>query len=625
MKSTVILFLTMVWIFTISSSAQEYKNIDSLLAVYHNRPNDTTKIRIGTLVLQNLTYTNPEKAYKYAHQMVRISKEINYEHGVGLGYNQLGSYFLNKDELDSAQYYHQATLDVVTRSQNIGGILTANNRFAVLLARKNEFKEAEEYLKKSIELFENRDTIAVAREIDFKYIGSTFYELSEMNLRRGRYNLALKHGLRSLELYQERAGDPLFEADAYTLLGQIEMKMTNYEQSIIHFNQAYKVYEEFKDLLWACDALRHIGENMLLLHRADEAVEYLKNSIKIADENRFQLKEAAAHDLLGNAYITLNKFPEARESLNRSLEVYSEMDNPTEINKTYSSLGLLYNKMNQPEAAISHLEKAIVISDSLRSLADAAESYLRRSESFIQLRDYQAAYQDFSKYNELNDSIFNIRKSEQIEEMRAIFDIETKEQQIALQNQEISLLEQKAEIGNLQRLVMGIGLLLSIIGFYAIRQKMKRNRAEKQRVDAELAFKKKELTTHALHLAKKNEVLERVIQKARELKLSQNQGGYEQLIRTINFDKQDDKNWENFTQYFEQVHKDFSKNVKSLYPEVTKNELRFMALLKMNMSSKEIAIILNVSADGIKKARQRLRKKMGLNPKESLENTVMQI
>jgi len=58
---------------------------------------------------------------------------------------------------------------------------------------------------------------------------------------------------------------------------------------------------------------------------------------------------------------------------------------------------------------------------------------------------------------------------------------------------------------------------------------------------------------------------------------------------------------------------------------VTKNELRFMALLKMNMSSKEIATILNISPDGIKKARQRLRKKMSLTPDVSLENTVVGI
>ncbi len=186
------------------------------------------------------------------------------------------------------------------------------------------------------------------------------------------------------------------------------------------------------------------------------------------------------------------------------------------------------------------------------------------------------------------------------------------------------------KISNLQKLVLGGGLALSLlvvsIGFYGFRQKIKSNKLEKEKLDTELAFKKKELTTHAMHLAKKNEVLETVKQKAHELKIS-NTGdqGYQQLIQTINFDQQDDKNWRNFIHYFEQVHKDFSKTVKTKYPEITNNELRLMALLKMNLSSKEIANILNISIPGIKKARQRLRKKMQLSSTDSLENAVLSI
>ena len=162
---------------------------------------------------------------------------------------------------------------------------------------------------------------------------------------------------------------------------------------------------------------------------------------------------------------------------------------------------------------------------------------------------------------------------------------------------------------------------------------MKRNKIEKEKIDAELklkdselAFKKKELTTQALQLAKKNELLEGLKQKAAELKKSEGGGkAYQELIKTINFDQHDDKAWENFTRYFEAVHKDFEKDVVSKYPDISKNELRLMALIKMNLSSKEIANILNISSDGIKKARQRLRKKIGLSPEDSLETTVISI
>ena len=114
--------------------------------------------------------------------------------------------------------------------------------------------------------------------------------------------------------------------------------------------------------------------------------------------------------------------------------------------------------------------------------------------------------------------------------------------------------------------------------------------------------------------------------KAKEFKVSdKGQSGYQQLIQTINFDLQDDNNWDNFTKYFEQVHKDFNSNVKNKYTNVTSNELRLMALLKMNLTSKEIANILNISQDGIKKARQRLRKKLQLSPQDSLSDRILSI
>ena len=101
--------------------------------------------------------------------------------------------------------------------------------------------------------------------------------------------------------------------------------------------------------------------------------------------------------------------------------------------------------------------------------------------------------------------------------------------------------------------------------------------------------------------------------------------GYNQLIRSINFDLQDDNNWQNFSRYFEEVYKDFNRNVKTKYPQVTSNELRLLALLKMNLSSKEIANILNISPEGIKKARYRLRKKLGLTTEDSMQDLVLKL
>jgi hypothetical protein len=234
----------------------------------------------------------------------------------------------------------------------------------------------------------------------------------------------------------------------------------------------------------------------------------------------------------------------------------------------------------------------------------------------------------FKETKKINDSIFTTQRDKATQELKTIYETEKKEQEIILQEKEITVLEEKEKVSNLQKLLLGGGLGLSFIafgfGFYGFRQKIKRNKAEKAKLDTELEFKKKELTTHALHLAKKNEVLEDLKQKAEILKTESNtNNGYQQLIRAINFDLQDDKNWGNFTRYFEEVHQGFSTKAKQEFPSITANDLRLMALLKMNLTSKEIANILSISSEGIKKARYRLRKKLHLSTEDSLEDFVL--
>jgi len=322
----------------------------------------------------------------------------------------------------------------------------------------------------------------------------------------------------------------------------------------------------------------------------------------------------------------LENYKQAISHAQRSAELLEFTKNEAGILQNQNLIGNIYHLSGQSKKAVPYYDKVISVADSLGLKLLLSDSYSYRSDAYLGIKDYQRALEDYKKHSAVKDSIFNSEKSQQIEELRAIYDTEKKEQQIALQEKEITVLEQKAKVSTLQRILMGIGLLSALIVYYALRQKMKRNKLEKEKVDAELEFKKKELTTHALNLARKNETLENLKLKAQELKEKENAGaGYNQLIRSINFDLQDDNSWQNFSRYFEEVHKDFNSNIKTKYPEVTSNELRLLALLKMNLSSKEIANILNISPEGIKKARYRLRKKLDLTTEDSLQDLVLSL
>ena len=79
-----------------------------------------------------------------------------------------------------------------------------------------------------------------------------------------------------------------------------------------------------------------------------------------------------------------------------------------------------------------------------------------------------------------------------------------------------------------------------------------------------------------------------------------------------------DKDWDDFRIYFEQVHHRFFQELQARFKDLTAKELRLCALMKLNLSSKEIATILGISVNSVKMARYRMRKKIGVNSETDL-------
>lgn len=606
-----------------TTAAQTYRNVDSLITEYQNHVKDTAKVALASKIFQNLSFTDPEEAYRYAREIVSISEEIDHEVGVSLGYNNLSFYYLNKDQLDSALYYKKAALAIVKKLRKVRGILTVNMGLAVLYNKKNDFKKAEEYLRENISIFENRDSIPYATEDDFKYIGSTYHALADINVRKGQYKLALANQLRSLELYQERAKDPLYEADSYNAMGQTEMEMKNYDQSLAYLQQALQVYTDFGDVLWESDVLKLIGENLVLQNQPERAIAHLRRCIALARENGFQMTEANAHTILGDAYTQLKRYPEAVQSLNTALAVNDKMENPTDINKTYISLGATYNAMGQPQKALFYLDRAVTISDSIRELPQATKAYLERATSHKLLNNYELALSDSNTHSRLKDSLFSIKKSQQIEEMRIIFETEKKEAEIALQEEEIKTLTEKARADTLQKGIyaggMASALALSALLIYGFRQRMKKNRIAREKQETiykqEIEHKKKELTSQTLHLVQKNTFIMELMENLERIKNSPERfkAEFRRIIMLLKKENASDKDWEVFKTYFSQVHNDFDRKLKSIYTDITEKEIRLAAFLRMNLTTKEIAATLNVLPDSILKSKYRLKKKLGLD------------
>jgi len=85
-----------------------------------------------------------------------------------------------------------------------------------------------------------------------------------------------------------------------------------------------------------------------------------------------------------------------------------------------------------------------------------------------------------------------------------------------------------------------------------------------------------------------------------------------EIISIIKSDLRLDEDWNKFSLHFDKVHQDFIKKLKIKFPELSTKDHKLCAFLKMNLSTKEISPLLNISIRGVEISRYRLRKKLEL-------------
>ena len=150
-----------------------------------------------------------------------------------------------------------------------------------------------------------------------------------------------------------------------------------------------------------------------------------------------------------------------------------------------------------------------------------------------------------------------------------------------------------------------------------------------EKLQTEIDFKNSELATSAMHLVQKGELLTKIKTELNQmLKGIENEKAVNEIkkmIKVLSEDDKMDKDWEHFAQHFDKVHSDFVVGLKEKHATLTANELKLCAYLRMNLSTKEIAQLMNISVRGVEISRYRLRKKLNLTTETSLFDYLIQL
>ncbi|MFD2563115.1 tetratricopeptide repeat protein [Aquimarina rubra] len=599
---------------------QNDTKLDSLLSVYKNQPDGIPKIETLEALFYQETYTDPQKGENYARKAVSISEKINYELGRNIGLYHIGVSYILRQNADSAKFYYNQALVNFEKTDEPDNI-------AMVLDALGGIKKMEGAFTEAIQMKEKASNIYLEQE-DYLRYGISIGEIGSTYMEKGNYKIALQKSLEALKIIDTIQEQPWRKADILRNIGRTEHFRKNYKEAIGYFKEALRIYLETNDKLWEGYTYYDIGSALLELKEQDQARDYFNKSLDIGKSLDIPDMKANAYGSLAMIFTDNEQYTKAIEYVDITLKIHRKINSITNEIFSLREKGRILTEMGKYNEALTFLNLSVKKADSIEAIDLSKIAYESRSETYEQNNQMKKALEDRKQYQLLNDSIFNKTKSQQIEELKIIYETEKKEAAIALQKEEIKNLNQQVEISNLRKTLYAGGMISFIafsgLLFFGFRQRIKRNAIEREKQEEiykqEIEFKKKELTSQTLHLVQKSSFIQELKENLERIKNSPElfKVEFRRLVMLLKKESAEDKDWEVFKSYFADVHNNFDNKLKSIYSEISEKEIRLASFLRMNLTTKEIATMLNVLPDSVLKSKYRLKKKLNLDKETDL-------
>jgi tetratricopeptide (TPR) repeat protein/DNA-binding CsgD family transcriptional regulator len=439
-------------------------------------------------------------------------------------------------------------------------------------------------------------------------------------------------------------------------IGQLKTLMGDYKNALVYMEEALELDRQLGDETVIAVDLNIIGRIYESWGMFDKAVIYLEQALEINRRLNQEEQIAIRYNSLGLVYKGWGKYPIALDYFEKALAIDKKLRNPDKVALRQANIGSTYLEMGEPEKAIPFLEQGLVYfekngmpSYNATILNDLGRAYMLQKESanaeaaflrsiefsrkekmnvflknslenlsrlYRQTGQFPKAYDALSEAVRLRDSIFNIESQKKLAEFQTIYDLELKQQENEILRRDKELSEERHTVTILIFSTAGLflGMLLLALLFLLKSYKTKRLLAEKEneRLRQDLEQRNKELTYNAMCIIKNNETVARMVEVVEDaLRSGQNQDHLRNIVYQLQH-MESDNNWKDFEVHFIQTHKDFYDNLQKQFPELTPNEKKLCAFLRLNMSTKDIASITHQSVHSINVARTRLRKKLGI-------------
>ncbi|MFD0763423.1 tetratricopeptide repeat protein [Mucilaginibacter lutimaris] len=453
----------------------------------------------------------------------------------------------------------------------------------------------------------------------YQHRKANYYFLYKKNTEACRYYLLSEENFREVGFDKVPGMGNLFSetANFYYSLGEFENARQNLKQALKYNPEVSRT---------RINIFNTIGLTYRNDGQYEKALPYFNLALNMARNTKDTIWIGIATGNIGSVYFMQHQYAKAlpliREDYNTSLK-YDEKQN-----SAIAMLRLVRINVDQGK-----LKEAALQLDTINNTLDkCTEDVLGQKVLYYELRSIIAERND-----NVREAIQYRDRSDKLREIIAKRDNIAAIERIRLQwvtqksREEFNNLKKSSQIDTFKLTSVIVLLVLSLIiialiynrRIYKAQKEQQLLASEKRRVDEELKNATLALNGYTENLTQKNLLIEEI--KA-ELENIQSKNSVSEVA--ANLDKMmqahimTEDNWEEFKKLFSKVHNTFFYNLRQAYDNLSGTDVRLLALIKLKLNNREIAGMLGITVDGVKKAKQRLRKKMGLLKEEDFEKII---
>jgi tetratricopeptide (TPR) repeat protein len=445
-----------------------------------------------------------------------------------------------------------------------------------------------DYLEKAGDIFSNKQAYDIA--LDFYIKTYDFYKDS---------NLPRKH---------------IIETNLAILYAQVE----SFDEALVFFRLIYQYWKQQKNPLALAKSLNNIG-NLYFQSGAslDSAIVYFQKALKIEEKINDSDLSFQLNTNLGRVFSEKEQYEKSKLYFNKAFLALREDHSPVAKAWFYNAFSEFYLKQNKIDSNIYYANKSFQITDSLAPYTVENLGTVKLLYNAYRLnKEFEKATVFFDSYNRISDSVNIEEKRLNVEKILIQESYKTLEKIQALKKDETLL----------RYLIYGLifcVLLLTLAILLARNHtKLKNIQLEKalilanrKELNTSLDTKNNELIGKAMIEIHRTETIDKILEDLKNIKRKVLKKETKQDIAGVVSRLEQNTNnniWKEFEVRFEQVHESFYKYLLIAHPDLTSKDKRLCALLKLDLSTKEISQITGQSFKSVENARTRLRKKLNI-------------